>query len=463
MLLAAGLLTAALFPLTAYAVSPVVVPALLAALAAAVVVLRRPEMGIALAAAVAPVANLTVGGTKPLLPVLPALAFGLLAYAPLVNAGERRRVPGSAIAVLVFVAASVATTLTALSPSDGAADLRWLIIAAALMLATLQVVRTREQVVVAAGGLVTGLLVAALHGLSQRVANRTTDISFAVDGEVVNRISGAFGHPNQYAGYLAVFLPLALTLAVNRSVPPRLRALSAAAFALAVPAMLFAYTRGAVLGVAAGSILWFAVLRPKAAIGVAVLVVAVGAFLTPATLKERFTADSGGDVTLREDIWKASIDLYASNPIVGVGVNNFGNAYETLSSLPAVSSQRRLLHGDQVLVPPHAQNLYLNVLAEQGLIGLLALALVGATAVTAAFRGSRARDPVGRAIALGFGAGLITLALHSMLEVTIFGERLELSLFVLLMLTATVVHIDRSAEAAADDAVADERAAVAAG
>ena len=94
------------------------------------------------------------------------------------------------------------------------------------------------------------------------------------------------------------------------------------------------------------------------AVGLAV-VVAVVAF-APDILKSRFQTDSSTDVALRSDIWNGAVEIYSSQPVLGVGLNNFQTAYERLPSTSANSSQRRLLHNEQLLVPPHAQNNYLR-------------------------------------------------------------------------------------------------------
>jgi len=445
MLLAAGVLVALLWPWSAYAVSPVALPAMLGVTAAFVATVRRPEIGIALALAIAPVAALPVGGTRPFAFALAALAVGLLVYGPLAMRDGAGRLPAVAVSALVFLGLAVASALQALEPAEALSDLTWLAVAVALMVATLQICRTRRQAVVVAIGAVAGLGVAAAHGLVQRATGQISDISFVSGGEVVQRISGAFGHPNQYAGVLAVLIPLAAAMAAGRGLPTRVRAGAAAALALALPALAFAYTRGAIIGLLAGGLLWLAVLRPRAAVASVLVAVVVAGLFAPAALRERFETESGGDVTLRADIWSSALDIYADHPLLGAGVGNFGEAYGSLPSSDT-SSQRRLLHTDQVLVPPHAQNLYLNLLAEQGTLGLFGFGALALLALGTAARGSRSRDPVTRTIALGVGAGLLTLAVHNLLEVTIFGERLEVSVLVLVAAVAVLIGLDDEGE-----------------
>ena len=167
-----------------------------------------------------------------------------------------------------------------------------------------------------------------------------------------------------------------------------------------------------------------------------------GVALAPSALQERVSDPAGGDLGLRADLWGSALDIYSQRPLLGVGLNNFEAGYATLPSTLANASQRRLLHQGQVLTPPHAANLYLNILAEMGLLGIVAFGIFALTAGVVTYRGCRVRDPAGRAVCLGLGAGLMTLALHSMLEVTLFSE-VNMPLLALLGVAATFVALDR--------------------
>jgi O-antigen ligase len=73
-------------------------------------------------------------------------------------------------------------------------------------------------------------------------------------------------------------------------------------------------------------------------------------------------------------------------------------------------------------VPPHANNLFLTVLAEEGLVGVLALTGLVGGALVLCRRAVRRADPLTRALGIGLGAGLCAMLVHSLLEYTLFGE-----------------------------------------
>jgi O-antigen ligase len=449
---------ALVWPLTAYKASPFLLPAFLIAAGAVVLIAERPEYGIALAVALAPLTNiriLGIGGDavhlpgKPLHLVIPAVAFSVLLYGPLVSRAEREAAhsPWLVASVIAFVGVAIAASIQALEPSQSVNKMVLLLTAAALFFAVFQVCQERRQLVVVVAGAVMGLLLASLQGVVQHYTGQFGEFGFVSGGSIVKRVQGSFGHPNQYGGFVAVLLPLAVAMLFTKKAPQALRWVSALAAALGVLALTFSYARGAIAAVVLGSIIWLAVVRPRLAF-VATVCVAIAAIgLAPGALKQRFNAQGAtSDVPLRADIWQSALDIYSARPLLGVGVDNFSVAYTDLPSSATTASQRRLLHQTDLLTPPHAQNLYLNVMAEEGIIGLVALLFLGGAAVAVVYRGSRVRDPIGRAICIGVGAGIATLGVHSFLEAGLLGE-VALPLFSLLAVAAAFVGLD-STEAA---------------
>jgi O-antigen ligase len=448
---------AALWPLTAYALNPLLLPALLVAALTAVAILRRPEYGIATALALAPLTNtaLNLGPgaaisvpSKPLQLLVPGIAIGVLAYGTIaLRSGQRLASARWLTAfVLIFVSVGIASSLQAISPSSTVTKVFALLASAALFLAVFQICREREQLVVVAAGAVAGLLLASCQGLLQQVTGDFHTFGAGAGGTSVGRLQGSFGHPNAYGGYLAVLIPLAVAFAASKCFSARLRWFGGVTLTLAVPALVLSYSRGAAGALVGGAVIWLALIRPRLAV-VAAVVIAVGAVaFAPSAFKERFSSsETTADVGLRSDIWASAVDIYSQHPLLGVGLNNFPDAYSSLPSTLSTGAQRRLLHRSQILVPPHAQNLYLNVLAEEGILGLLSLITLAIAALATIYRGCHVRDPAGRAICTASGVGIMTLALHSLLDVTLPGP-IGLPAFALLAVAAIFVALDRDNE-----------------
>lgn len=423
---AAAVLLALLWPVTAYGTGPVILPAALAATGALVMSLRHPEVGIAIVLALSPLLTFevsidTLGTSEPLKFALPVISLALASYGVVVvRRGEGPlKTGGLALAVCFFIVVAMASVLAGVASDDGVGDVLQLIGGAALMFAALQICRERREKLIVVAGAVAGLLVASIQGLIQQMSGQFSAAGLALEGEAVGRIAGSFGHPNQYAAYVAVFIPLAAALAWTKGVPRWLRLLSLVSVAAAVPALMFAYTRGAVGALVVASLLWLAFKGRRTAVLALALLFVAGFALAPGTFQQRLESVESNEVTLRSDLWGAALDIYAEHSLLGAGVARFDEAYASLPSTVAAASQRHLLHKQQVLVPPHANNLYLTVLAEEGLLGLLTLLAIGGVLLSLATRGSRLRDPPARAAATGLGVATLTLGLHSVLDVAL--------------------------------------------
>jgi O-antigen ligase len=98
---------------------------------------------------------------------------------------------------------------------------------------------------------------------------------------------------------------------------------------------------------------------------VAVAFVTVGyfAFYAPTAARERVTTFESG--TGRTDIWTVGWRMVEANPVVGVGAGNFRTA-----SVHYLVEPGALLRDDLILDEPKvAHNIYLQELAELGIVG----------------------------------------------------------------------------------------------
>jgi O-antigen ligase len=420
---AAALLIAALWPLSAYRAGPLLLPLLLLAAAAAVAIAVRLEAGVVAVLLLAPFTNIAADAGRPIRFIESGLAVMVLAAALLVYRREEAR-PRGALPwmVVAFLTAGAVSALAAQDPAVSVPRFLGVVAASAVFFAVLMTCRERRQLALVVGGAVASLLLAGLQGVIQKVTGNTSFAGVIIDGEVVGRVAGSFSHPNQFAGFLICLIPLAVAVLLTRSSGSGLRALAAIALAFALASLAFSLTRAAVLGLVLGSLVWVALVRPRLALPLALAVLLTGAFMVPGALRERLSDSAGGDLGLRADLWTAAVDIYSTSPVVGVGLANFSHAYSSLPAQLATGTQRRLLHQSQLLVPPHANNLFLTILAEEGLIGALAfLGLIGA-ALWNCRRIARRDDPFARVVGLGLGAGLCGMLLQSMFDLTLFGE-----------------------------------------
>jgi O-antigen ligase len=108
----------------------------------------------------------------------------------------------------------------------------------------------------------------------------------------------------------------------------------------------------------------------------------------------------------RLDLWGAAVRLIATHPLLGVGPDNFRHYYGAVLGLEAWDER------------VEANNVYLEILADLGVLGLAAFAWVVAGPLVATGRGVLAREARGlRAyLALGVGLSLVAFLVHGLLD-----------------------------------------------
>jgi len=245
-----------------------------------------------------------------------------------------------------------------------------------------------------AGGAAQGLL--GVHQFLFRIGPE----AFLLMGRFM-RAAGSFHQPNPYAGYLGLTLPVAVSLALwgwqrlaVHAAPGQARS-RALAWALAYSAvagvigagMLASWSRGGWLGAAAGVGLVIVLHSRRAmlisalaalAFVLAGLLGGLNPALVPAPIAQRLAdvpayfgveiekiveqpiTDENFSVIERLAHWIAAGHMWQQAPWLGVGPGNYAAAY----------AQVRLPRWEDAL--GHAHNIYLNALAETGLIGLAA-------------------------------------------------------------------------------------------
>jgi O-antigen ligase len=319
----------------------------------------------------------------------PADAVSALAvlYCALRLVRERRR-PLSRTAAVVLglpVLGLAVAAVGAVSPGSGLAGLgRYLQVFVLVPAAVLLLVRDRAGVRLLAWSMVGLALWQGAVGVHQYV----TGTGASYQGETVRAV-GTFG-PQDVMGMATVVslgLVCAVGLALGRT-PSRHRLLAAGCALVLLLPLAVSFSRGAWIATAVTCAvqLVLAGVRRALAVGAAVVaaaVVLVGGFgVGTAMLQERVgsiteVADAPDQsVTDRYTMWAAAAGMWREHPLTGVGLKGFPEHRDTHASLALSSGSETdgagAAYRRQPLLSPH--NMYLLVLAEQGLLGLLALA-----------------------------------------------------------------------------------------
>ena len=271
--------------------------------------------------------------------------------------------------------------------------IKWLQMLIAILL--VQEALTPRQVRWLVWGLLTGALLQATLGMYQFVF-RIGPPNFLLLGRFM-RAAGTFGQPNPFAGYLGLTLPVAVALfMLNLTSFVKLSGtglkqsltgtvLYGGAAAIIGMGLLASWSRGAWLGTAVSMTIVLLIyggrlIKVAALAGIAALLL-LGPALTryiPGSLTNRLSdlpaylgmdmwevvqqpvTDENFSVIERLAHWIAALRMWELSPWLGVGPGNYA----------AVYPQVRLPRWEEPL--GHAHNIYLNVLAENGLLGMFA-------------------------------------------------------------------------------------------
>jgi O-antigen ligase len=414
--------------------------------AAGLLVLRWPWLILLPLAALLPVTSGLRLGPASATDLLLAAAVGLW-FAD----GARRRTlplrfsPVSAM-VLAYIAVLVAAAVGAANFGEAAREvIKWIELLVLLLVAPVLV--RKEQAPWVAAALVFGATAQALLGLYQFIFAVGPEY-FVLLGRFM-RAYGSFGQPNPFGGYLGLTLPVAVSLAIwawqelLRGKAMRWQAWAWTGYFTATTAiigagLLASWSRGAWLGAAAG-IFAVLLLRSRAAAvlsGVGVLILLggllLGAFspnIVPKPLADRMAdipayfgltdvlgqpvTDENFSVLERVAHWVAAQRMWAQAPWLGVGPGNYAHVYP----------QVRLPQWEDAL--GHAHNIYLNVAAETGLVGLtvylalLVTAFVWVWQQRSAATGVYAVTPYKRwrgALLVGILGVLVHLCVHNVVD-----------------------------------------------
>ncbi|MFG3499259.1 O-antigen ligase family protein [Streptomyces sp. NPDC047928] len=332
----------------------------------------------------------------------------------LVRVARARVRPLTRTAAVVLGLPVLGVCAAAIASHDPAAALpgfaRYLQVFVLVPASVVLLVRTRRDFAVVAWAFVALALAQGAIGTTQYLTG--TGASYM--GEDIRAV-GTFG-PTDVMG-MATVVAYGLVAAVGLALgaPDRGRARTAALVCagLLVFPLVVSFSRGAWIATVIACAAQLALAGPRRAVraGLAVAaacVVLVGGFGIGSTMvQERLTsitqvtAAPDRSVTDRYTMWAAAARMWSAEPVTGVGLKGFpayrdGNASLALSSGSDTAGAGRGFQR-QALLSPH--NMYLLILGEQGLLGVLALAggwlallVCGLRRIPAARRAGPGRD-----------------------------------------------------------------------
>ncbi|MEJ0017325.1 MAG: O-antigen ligase family protein [Acetobacteraceae bacterium] len=237
-----------------------------------------------------------------------------------------------------------------------------------------------------------------------------------VAAEIENRARGTMGHPNYLAPYLLMVVPAAFGAVLYSRRRPVILA-SAAVAALGVAGTVATASRSpivilaATMSLVAATAVWQRVLSARMALGCGILALGLlAAVALPFTDKiaQRLEGDLTASVDFRLSYNLAALAIWDDHPLLGIGPNN--SILEIGRHAPLFEQIIRSLdeYRDAANVrasPVH--NVYLLMLSETGVVGLVAFLYLLASVIRRGVRGAAASEYAVRGICVGAVIGLL--------------------------------------------------------
>ncbi|HPT68141.1 MAG TPA: O-antigen ligase family protein [Bacillota bacterium] len=191
----------------------------------------------------------------------------------------------------------------------------------------------------------------ALLGLAQWWAAKPAPWAWLSAAErwlLPTRITGSFGNPNLFAGFLLVLLPLEAGLLLREERLLR-RGLATGSLLLHSLVLALTFSHGAWLA-AVGTMVLFSLCLQRLRRRELLTLVALGGVLAPVLLNHPW----GGTLSHRLRIYRGALGLFLKYPL-GTGAGGF------LAYYP---------HQAGAVVAAHCHNIILQIMVEQGVVGL---------------------------------------------------------------------------------------------
>jgi O-antigen ligase len=257
------------------------------------------------------------------------------------------------------------------------------------------------------------------------------------------RLTGGIGDPNELASVLVPAVVFAaFGFAATRSIAARWLLLASSA--VCVFALFRTESRGGIvaLGAAGLATLLFSGrwrLRALASIGLAgALSLVYFTFFASSQAVARITDFHAAGGTGRQDVWTLATRMIRDHPVRGVGIGNFPVVEPTYALQNVDVSQSYFVVGQ---IPKATHNTYLQILAELGVVGFVAFALIILAALGLGVRAVRSAAQEGDSELELLARGLVIGAIGMLAAFFFISAQYEKQLPIVLGLLTTLATI----------------------
>lgn len=336
------------------------------------------------------------------------------------------RIPLAAILWIVLMLISMAAmTVTVYRTMAGYEIIRMTKVLLLFLFLVNNLHRERQfQIVVYA--LIVGALLQCLYGIFQhvtgisfglvRMGEATQVVAEEIGRRTSSRVGAMLGHPNMFASYLVMILPIAFALLFSR-LYSLLRYLNLTVFLLGCAALILTLSRGGWISFtfAVGAVYILTLLHPRLhteALGMRLfmlLAFTVIGMVSFSIIYQKFTLSDPSSVSSRIELLRIAARMIREHPWFGLGLNAFTFYVEQYD-------MSRIEWSD---MQPPVHNIYLLVWAEQGTIGFIIFCTLLISVIIAGLKNLRCDNRLLLVINIGALAGFCAALTHALVDWTL--------------------------------------------
>lgn len=279
----------------------------------------------------------------------------------------------------------------------------------------------------------------ALYGIYQYIfgfAEGTTWIDTAMFSDIQTRVVSTFENPNVLGEFLLLMIPITAAFVWNA---PRgyNRFINFIALGVLCLCMIFTYSRGNWLGLIAAIIIYMSFYDRKF-IWFGIILAFMSPLILPESIINRFL--SIGDTTdtstsYRVYIWFGTIKMLKDYWLSGIGLGS--DAFNAIYPRYAYNS----------IVAPHSHNLYLQIIAENGILGIVVfLAMIVTYFKDTISAINKKKKSFLKAVCVALMSGLTGYFVQGAFDNVWYNYRIVMMFFMYLALSQSAVNILRKEE-----------------
>ena len=250
------------------------------------------------------------------------------------------------------------------------------------------------------------------------------------------RVFSTWENPNLLGGYLDFVMGMAagVFFAVKNR---RLRTAIVVLWCIAAFCLTLTYARGACISIGLVIAVYGAIYNRRVLLGIIILAAVM--LLSDATLLERLTSvftklDTSSEMRLA--FWESTIAMILDHPVLGIGWGAYFMVYPHYDYY---------MQGNFIKIV-HAHNMYLNFLAEVGMVGFISFMAYFFGSIVRAFKMQARCSKMTwqRGLLLGTALGMAALALNGLTDYVMFNTELSMTVWLFAGVAAALPLFDNA-------------------